>query len=165
MIRKATYQDAPAIMALIRAQHAKSKYATRCRIAEPALQHLVTSMIGQQGQIGPQGTLVLVAEHNGEPVAFIAGILDRVYQIGAKLTAQDLFFVNEGGSVGDTLKLLDGYIAWARSIRAVLEIVVSWSDTLPGAEQVAKLYARKGFSKTGELFEIRTDAEALGEAA
>lgn len=152
-------------MALIRAQHARSKYADRCRIAEPALQHLVTAMIAQQGQIGPQGSCVLVAEYGGEPVAFIAGILDRVYQIGSKLTAQDLFFINEKGGVGDTLRLLDGYIAWARAIRAVLEIVVSWSDTLPGAEAVAKLYARKGFTKSGEIFEIRTDAQAVGEAA
>jgi hypothetical protein len=165
VIRKATFADAPALIELVRTQHARSKYAGRCAIAEPVLQHLVTQMIAQQGQIGPQGSLVLVAEQTGEPVAFIAGILDRVYQIGKKLTAQDLFFVNERGTVGDTLKLLDGYIAWARSIRAVLEIVVSWSDTLPGAEQVAKLYERKGFSKCGEMFEIRTDAEAVGEAA
>jgi hypothetical protein len=165
MIRKATFADAPAIMAMIRTQHERSKYASRCDIAEPVLQHTVTAMIAQQGQIGPQGSLVLVAEEGGEPVAFIAGVLDRVYQIGKKLTAQDLFFINERGSVGDTLRLLDGYVEWARSIRAVLEIVISWSDALPGAEDVAKLYARKGFSKCGEMFEIRTDAEAVGEAA
>jgi hypothetical protein len=164
MIRKATFHDAPAIMALIRQQHERSKYAGRCRIAEPHLQHLVTAMIAQQGQIGPQGSLVLVAETTGEPVAFIAGVLDRIYQIGAKLCAQDLFFVNEGGSVGDTLKLLDGYIAWARDIRAVLEIRLSWTDTLPGAEQVAKLYGRKGFAKCGEIYEMTTDVAAV-EAA
>jgi hypothetical protein len=165
MIRKATYDDAPAIMALIRAQHARSKYATRCRINDASLEHLVTAMIAQQGQIGPQGSCLFVADDNGKVVAFIAGVLDRVYQIGAKLTAHDLFFVNEDGGVGDTLHLLDHYIGWARSIRAVLEIKLSWSDTLPGAEQVAKLYQRKGFSKCGEVYEVRTDAQALGEAA
>lgn len=165
MIRPATFADAPALMALIRTQHERSKYAGRCRISEPALEHLVTAMIAQQNQIGPQGSCVFVAEQDGAVVAFIAGILDRIYQIGTKLAAQDLFFVNEGGSVGDTLKLLDCYVGWARSIRAVLEIVVSWSDTLPGAEQVAKLYERKGFAKCGEIYEMRTDAEALGEAA
>jgi hypothetical protein len=164
MIRKATYQDAPAIMALIRAQHARSKYATRCRINDASLEHLVTALIAQQGQIGPQGSCLFVAEENGEPVAFIAGVLDRVYGIGAKLTANDLFFVNEGGGIGDTLHLLDHYIVWARSIRAVLEIKLSWTDTLPGAEQVAKLYQRKGFTKSGEIYEMRTDA-AQAEAA
>jgi hypothetical protein len=158
VIRKATFEDAPALMALIRTQHARSKYAERCRIAEPALQHLVTSMIAQQGQIGPQGSLVLVAEQDGKVVAFIAGVLDRLYGIGAKLRASDLFFVNEDGSVGDTLKLIDGYIAWARAIRAVLEISLSWVDTLPGAERAAGLFAHKGFTKTGEVWEIATDA-------
>lgn len=157
-MRKATFQDAPAIMQLLRDQHTRSKYASRCRIAEPQLQHLVTSMIAQQGQIGPQGTCVFVCDNAaGEPVAFIAGILDRVYMIGAKLKAQDLFFCNEGGSVKDTLQLLDGYVNWARSIRAVLEINVSWNDTMPGADRVAQLYARKGFRKSGEIFEIATD--------
>lgn len=165
MIRKATYQDAPAIMAMVREQHSRSKYAERCRIAEPALQHLVSALIAQQGQIGPQGSCVFVAENTGEPVAFIAGVLDRVYSIGAKLKAQDLFFVNERGTVGDTMRLLDAYVGWARAIRAVLEISVSWTDTLPGAERVAKLYARKGFVKSGEVFEIATDAAAVGEAA
>lgn len=165
MIRSATFADAPALMALIRAQHARSKYAGRCRIAEPALEHLVTSMIAQQNQIGPQGSCVFVADKDGQPVAFIAGVLDRVYCIGAKLKAQDLFFVNEGGTVGDTLRLLDAYIAWARSIRAVLEISVSWTDTLPGAERVAQLYGRKGFRKSGEVFEIAKDEAQQEEAA
>lgn len=160
MIRRATFADAPALMELIRRQHARSKYAGRCEIAEPQLQHLVAGMIAQQNQIGPQGSCIIVAEENGEPVAFIAGVLDRVYQIGKKLAAQDLFFVNEGGTVGDTLKLLDEYLAWARGIRAVLEIKVSWTDTLPGAEAVAKLYQRKGFAKCGEVYEIKTDAQA-----
>lgn len=162
MIRKATYQDAPAIMALIRANHLRSKYAAY-RIAEPALQHVVAAMIAQQGQMGPQGSCVFVAERDGEPVGFIAGILDRIYGIGSKMCAQDLFFINEGG-VGETLRLLDAYIAWARAIRAVLEIKVSWNDALPGADRVAKLYAHKGFAKCGEVFEIRTDF-AIGEAA
>src|SRR4051812_12808807 len=115
MIRRATFDDAPALMRLIRAQHARSKYAGRCRIAEPALEHLVTAMIAQQNQTGPQGSAVFIAERDGKVTGFIAGILDRVYQIGSKLAAQDLFFINEG-SVGDTLKLLDEYMAWARSI-------------------------------------------------
>lgn len=165
MIRPATFTDAPALMGLIRAQHERSKYAGRCRIAEPALEHLVTAMIAQQGQIGPQGSCVLIAEKNGKPVGFIAGILDRVYAIGAKLAAHDLFFVNEGGSVADTLKLLDGYVAWARSIRAVLEIRVSWTDTVPGADRVSRLYGRKGFAKCGEVFSVDTDADAAKEAA
>jgi hypothetical protein len=165
MIRRAAFNDAPAIMALIRTQHERSKYAGRCRIAEPALEHVVTSIIAQQGQIGPQGSCLFIAEREGKAVAFIAGIVDRIYGVGAKLKAQDLFFVNEHGTVGDTLKLVDAYLAWARSIRAVLEISLSWIDTMPGAEKVGQLYARKGLRKCGEIFVLETDAAPMESAA
>jgi hypothetical protein len=150
MIRRATFDRRPAIMALIRDAARALEICQPLPYRRAALEHLVTAMIAQQGQIGPQGSCVFVAVRDGKAVGFIAGILDRVYQIGKKLVAQDLFFVNEG-AVGDTLALLDEYVAWARNIRAVLEIVVSWTDTLPGAERVAQLYSRKGFIKSGEI--------------
>lgn len=164
MIRRATAHDMSAVEKLIRRQHAASKYAARTAINDKALSNLLLGMHAQQHQRGPQGSIVNVAVRDGKVVGFIAGVLDRVYQIGDKLSAVDLFFVNEG-TVGDTLALLDSYIAWARDNRRVIEVVVSWTDTLPGADKVAKLYERKGFSKSGEMFEMRLDAEAAAEAA
>lgn len=157
MIRPARFQDAPAIERLIRSQHERSKYAHRVEISDKALSTLVQGMIAQMGQHGPQGSHVSVAVRDGRIVGFIAGVLDRVYHIGKKLTANDLFFINENGTLGDTIKLLDSYVEWAKANPKVLEIVVSWSDTLTGAERVADLYRRKGFAKSGEMFEMRLD--------
>lgn len=165
MIRPYKTFDYRALDGLIRRQHAASKYAGRVQISDKALDGLLMSMVAQQGQHGPQGSHISVAVRDGKVVGFIAGVLDRVYHIGNKLTANDLFFVNEGGSVGDTFGLIDSYVAWAKANRKVLEIMLSWSDTLPGAERVAELYVRKGFVKVGEMFEMRLDAPAKEVAA
>lgn len=165
-MRPATLSDAPQLMALIRSAHSRSKYADgRCNISDVWLQQVVCGMIASQGQKGPQATCVFVVEREGKIVAFMAGIVDRVYHFLTKLKAQDLFLINEGGKTGDTLKLVDAYIAWARAVPAVLEICLSWTDTMPGSDRLPALCKRKGFEKSGEIWEIYTDAESAREAA
>lgn len=157
MIRPARFQDAPAIERLIRDQHLASKYAGRAEISDKALTDLVVSMIAQMGQHGPQGSHVAVAEREGTIVGFVAGVLQRVYSIYKKLEAVDLFLVNTG-TAAEMLGLVDSYIGWARANPKVLIIKLSWCDTVPGAGRIAGLYRRKGFSRTGEIFEMRLDA-------
>lgn len=154
-MRKAEASDAPAIAAMLRDTHARSKYAGRAGISEQTLQHTVAAIIAGQGQIGPQGSCLFVIERDGKIVAFIAGILDRVYFFLNKLRASDLFLINQGGNAGDTIKLVDAYIAWAKAIRAVDEVTLSWSDAVPGGDRIAKLYLRKGFEQMGAVYELR----------
>jgi|GEM_PF-5747377 len=163
MIRPARFTDQPAIEGLIRSQHASSKYAGRVGIAGKALEALVLGMIAQAGQNGPQGSHVAVAVRDGKVTGFVAGVLDRVYHVGDRLTANDLFLVNQG-TLADTLGLVDSYVGWARANPRVIEIMLSWSDALPGAEGIAALARRKGFVKSGEMFEMRLD-ESAGEKA
>ncbi len=160
MIRRALPQDMKGVERLIRAQHAASKYASRVDISDKALESLLLGMFAQMGQNGPQGSHIAVAVRDGAVVGFIAGVLDRVYHMGVKLTANDLFFVNEG-TPADTFGLIDSYVAWAKANPKVIEAVLSWSDTVPGAERVAALFVRKGFAKSGEMFEMRLDAEEV----
>jgi hypothetical protein len=162
MIRPARHQDVPAIERLIRRQHAASKYAGRCGIAPKALTAYVEGAIASINARGPSATHLAVIERGEEVRGFIMGVLSRIYQVGDKLEANDLFFVNEG-LPSDSFKLLDSYIAWARSHRPVIEIKLSWTDTLPGAGRVAELYRRKCFVKVGEIFEMRLDAEGGDE--
>lgn len=164
MIRPARFTDQPAIERLIRGQHSASKYAGRVGIADKALEALVLGMIAQAGQNGPQGSHVAVAVRDGKVTGFVAGVLDRVYHVGDRLTANDLFLVNSG-SLADTLGLVDSYVGWARSNPRVIEIMLSWSDALPGAEGIAALARRKGFVKSGEMFEMRLDVPAMAEQA
>jgi hypothetical protein len=162
MIRPGRFQDQPAIEGLLRDAYARSKYAGRVGIHEKALSQLVLGSIAQMTQNGPQASHVAVAERGGEVVGVIIGALDRVYHIGDKLSANDIFFVvGDKGSFGDSIYLVDSYIRWAQANPKVLEIMLSWSDALPGAEKIASLAKRKGFVKTGEMFEMRLDAQRV----
>lgn len=166
MIRNARHQDIPVLLAMLHEMHAASKYAGRVEISDKAAENLLESAIAMSGQRGPQGTHIVIAEQDGAPVGFMVGSLDRVYHIGSKLTANDVFlYVRPGSGVRPVLALIDSYIAWASAIRAVVEIVLSWSDTMTGAAAIAPLYERKGFVKNGESFEMRLDTEERRIAA
>lgn len=83
----------------------------------------------------------------------MAGMLDRVYHVGDKLCANDVFLVaTEKASARAANRLLDAYIDWAASNPLVLEINLSWADTLPSGQKMPAVYARKGFRKCGEIF-------------
>lgn len=151
MIRKATQQDAPAIERLLRSTHARSKYAGIVGLSDRALADLVMYMIAAQGQNGPQGSYVAVAEEKGKVVGFIAGVLDRIYHFLKQMRAADLFLINEG-SPRNLPALVDGYMAWAIANPKVHEITLSWTDTVPGGERIAKLFERKGMTKMGEIY-------------
>lgn len=158
MIRNARHQDIPEIMRMLHEMHAASKYRGRVNISDKAADALLTSAIASQGQSGPQGSHVIIAEEGGKIVGFMIGVLTRVEHIGDKLTANDLFlYVRPGNGVRHVLALIDSYIAWASSKRPVLDIMLSWKDTLPGAEQIEAIYKRKGFARIGGIFGMRCD--------
>ncbi len=164
MIRPARYQDAPEIEQLIRNQHTRSKYAGRVAIVDKALAQVVLGAIMGMNQSGPHATHCAVSVEGGKVRGFIAGSLARIYNIGDKLGASDQFLVNEGRT-GASLQLIDSYIAWASANPKVVEIGLSWTDALPGADRAALLYQRKGFSLVGEQFVLRLDQDAQRIAA
>lgn len=157
MIREATLRDGPAIERLLRETHDRSKYSTRAKMNDRALTMLVTAMIAGQHQNGPQATYVVVSEKCGKVVGFMMGVLNRVYNVLDRLVANDVFLINEGASVADTQRMIDGYIEWARSNPKVIEIGLSWSDAVKGGDVIAKIYQRKGFKLVGEQYELRID--------
>lgn len=143
---------------MLQEMHAVSKYRGRVNISDKAADSLLTCAIASQGQSGPQAAHVILAEEDGKIVGFMIGLLTRVEHIGDKLTANDLFlFVRPGNGVRHVLALIDSYVEWASSKRAVIDIMLSWKDTLPGAEQIEAIYSRKGFTRIGGIFEMRRD--------
>lgn len=156
--RAAKFADITVMAEMLREMHAASKYRARVGISEKAMQQMLMGAVSAQNQNGPQASYVRVAEQGGKVVGFMIGTLSRVYHIGDRLVANDLFlYVRKGAEMGHTLALIDGYVEWARANRKVIEIALSWNDTLPGAARVAKVYERRGFTKNGELFEMRID--------
>lgn len=160
MIRAARFEDVPALAAMLRDMHARSKYAGRVAISEKAMDAVLTGMVAQQAQTGPQGSCCAIAIEEGRPAGFVVGLLDRVYHVGNKLVANDVYlWLRPGASPVHTLQLVRHYLRWARRIRAVLEIRLSWTDALPGAERLGRLYGRLGAARVGEIYEIRMDGE------
>jgi hypothetical protein len=161
MIRRATFDDAPAIMALIEAARAL-EIRRPLPIAEPAL---AASGDGDDRAAGPDraaGQHRVRRRPRRKPVAFIAGMLDRVYQIGKKLSAKTCSSSTKAAASATRLSCSTAMSPGrARSAPCSKSSVVERHPAGSRA-RVAKLYERKGFAKSGEVFEIRTDAEALG---
>lgn len=157
MIRPATFSDIPAMAKLVHNSHARSKYAPRTDINAKALEQLLMGLVAGQNQNGPGATHITVCERQGKVTGFMAGAINRIYNIGEKLSASDLFLINDANNVGDTMKLIDDYIDWAHSNPKVIEVGLSWTDATNSGHVIRKLYKRKGFRMAGEQFVIETD--------
>jgi len=165
VIRPATFLDIGVLTAMLHEMYARSKYAGRVAIKPKLAEQTLMAMVAGQGQHGPQGSFLHIAEQDGKPAGFMAGVLQPIYFIGDKLEAQDAFlYARDGAKASVTLRLIDAYIEWALGNRRVIEIKLSWNDTLPGAERIAAVYQRKGFERIGEIYEMRVDT-AQGVAA
>lgn len=165
MIRPARHQDIPTLLAMLHEMHRVSKYDRRCEISDKAAESLLEGAIASMGSFGPQGTHVILAEGAGKPVGFMIGVVDRIYNIGTKLVAYDQYlYARPAASLSASLGMIDSYIAWASGIRAVIEIKLSWTDTIPGASRIADLYRRKGFELVGEIWERRMDEAGVKAA-
>ena len=164
MIRPAKFADIPALEKILHATHARSKYAGRSGINQKALEQMLTGLVAGQNQNGPSATFMVVSEKQGKVVGFMAASLGRIYNIGEKLCASDLFLISETSNRADTNKMIDAYIEWASANPKVIEIGLSWSDTISKGELAKNLYMRRGFTLSGETYTLRRDV-ALRRAA
>lgn len=157
MIRDAKFSDIPAMAKLLMEMHSRSKYAERTGVNSKAVDQMLMGLIAGQKQNGPGASFVQVCEDEENVVGFMAAALNRIYNIGDKLCAADLFLVNNSKNIRDTLALIDNYIVWAKSNPKVIEVGLSWSDALPNARDIANIYKRKGAMLVGEQYEVRLD--------
>jgi hypothetical protein len=154
MIRAARFADIPRLTDLLCEMHDHSKYAGVVEVSRPAAQGLLQNAIRRHDGEHDGGALVMVDEQAGEIEGFIVGVLNRVYLIGDKLAANDLFLHTTGKAGGlSALKLLAAYVAWADRNPKVHEIKLSWTDTMPGAERIGMVYERMGFARCGAIYE------------
>lgn len=164
MMRDAKYVDIPALVAMLKRVHAKSKYADRAEVHDKSVEELLLGAVAGQKHRGPNGSYLAVIERDDKIVAFIVGSLSRAYNILDKLVADDIFLISESNRPVDIIRLIDGYVGWAGSNPNVIEIGLSWSDAVNDGQTMAKLYQRKGFRLAGEQYDLRTDG-AEQEAA
>jgi hypothetical protein len=155
MIRPANFSDIPAIVTLVLSGFEQSHYAKEKEVGVhvPELKKLLVAGVGRHGYKNGGGTWVQVAETEGVVTGFIFGTLARVYAIGDKLMATDLFwYCNPVTSPKDAVGLLDGMREWAKSCPDVVEIKCGATAALGDPERVGKLLVSKGFEPYGGLY-------------
>ena len=154
MIRPAKFIDTPRLVELLCEMQRRSKYAGHVGVDEKAAHTLIAQAIQRHGGSHYGASLVMVAEQDEQVEGFIIGMLDRVYHIGDRLSAQDLFlYCTELAQPRDFLRLFNAYLNWASVIPKVWEIKASWTDTLPDAAEIGRLYERLGFQQCGAIYE------------
>lgn len=155
MIRQATIPDLPALYDLVLEMYRATDYPARgLSVSEPAAKGLLRDAVVRNGRTNDGGTLFNVIEVDGQLVGFMIGALQRVYMIGNRLEAQDIYlFCSPAAPVRAPERLIDAYIEWAASNAKVAEITLSFTNV--GGVKVAKLarlYKRKGFSQIGQIW-------------
>lgn len=157
MIRGARFSDVPRIVDLLCEMHLASKYAGKVDVSRKAAHALIQQCVTRHGGLHEGGALVVVAEHDGTVEGFMVGMLDRVYHIGDRLAANDVFLhVTDKASKLDVGRLFKEYMSWAASNPKVHEIRASWTDTMEGASDIGKLYECNGFRQCGAIYEKGT---------
>lgn len=166
-MRPARMIEAFTLVELLKEQHARSRYVGVTDIDATFARRLLSQAIQRHGGTNDGGTLVNVIEDSeGGIVAFMVGVLSRVYHIGTALCAQDMFLVaGEGAPPLAAPKLLSAYVQWASSNPRVLEINLSHTDALPEGERMGPLYERIGFTRCGGIYRRDTPAHSIKEQA
>lgn len=153
MIRPAKFFDTVRIVDLMHEMHERSCYAQLDVIDDRYAHKLVSNCIQRHGGSHDGAALVMVAVHDQKVEGFLIGILDRLYHLGTKLSANDLFlYTSKKCHPTDFVRLLETYISWAENNPKVGEIKLSWTDAVPGAERMGKMYEMKGFDYCGGIY-------------
>lgn len=154
-IRRASHTDMNRLYELVEELHAASEYPAReIDLSPRAVRELFQAALAHNGHTGSGGTLLNLYEKDGKAVGFMLGGLQRVYHICNRLEAQDFFlYCSPEAPARASSQLLDAFIEWALGNPKVADIVLSSND-VAGAdpEKLGKMFARKGFTKRGEIW-------------
>lgn len=150
MIRTATYDDVPALLALGEAMHTESRYAALPWDAAK-VSALIESLIES-----PDG-LAMVAVRDGEIVGGFLGSIDEHYFSRARVACDYALFVRpdrRGGLLA--IQLLEAYVGWAKVSGAAL--IQAGITTGVNVDAASRLFAVAGFAGIGPLFEYQEPA-------
>lgn len=155
-IRAAKFGDIPRLAELMEEAFRASIYADRGNIDERVCKGLFMNSMQKHGGQYAGSTLVNVCEKNGVVEGFLLGAFDRVYHVGDKLMASDVFFhLSPRADPRDAIRLLNDFLTWAEANPLVVEIKMGVTNILGDWTRLEPLYRRKGFDQCGALFEKR----------
>lgn len=153
-VRAAKISDIPAILDIIEEGRKLSVYAAVGDI-DP---HYARAMFGRamrfNGGHGDGACLFLVSERDGKVRGYFLGVLDRTYQIGATLTANEVhFYLPQDADQRDVLRILAAFTEWALKNPKVVEIKIGESNVFGEPDgRFAALLERKGFAMSAKVF-------------
>lgn len=153
MIRPAKFGDIPRLLALLHEMHARSVYRDRDEIDDREAKSILMSAIQNDGGGAQSRTRVLVAERDGTVEGFIVGVTERVYHIGRRYWATDLwFYVSGRGGPRDAPELRDGFLAWADGNPHVIDIKPAVTNAIVDDRRAGRLWERRGFVRCGSIY-------------
>lgn len=155
VIRPAAMADLPALYELVMDMYKRSKYAADAEVDQPTARALLMQAIQRHGGKNNGSTHFVVTEEGGFLTGFMIGTLQRIYLIGNRLEAQDMYlYARKDASPRAGLALLNSYLEWAESCPKVGTIKLSYTDALEvDGDKLTALYERKGFQRIGAMFE------------
>lgn len=160
MIRAARAIDRPALVALLQEGFRRSRYSSLGNVSVKHAEDLLLGAILKHGVKAVDGTHCMVVERRGEIAGLHFGMKQRVYLIGDKFSATDLFYYVRPGSPFDAVALLESFIAWAESDPRVVEIQPGTTDAVQDWRIAGHLYEKRGFEQCGAIFRRHTKKRA-----
>lgn len=157
MVRDALFADIPAIVlvleeAYLRTHYAKSGLADMDR---SEAKRLLVASIQRHGGKNGGSTWVQVSETNGIVTGFILGTLTRVYSIGNRLMATDLFWLTSPAADPlDAGRLMRGMIAWAAAAPHCIEINSGTTAIMNDPDGAGRMLEHMGMTKYGNLYRM-----------
>jgi hypothetical protein len=125
VIRDAKYVDIHAMTLLLQEGYARSHYAKSgiVKVDANETKRLLGAGLGRHGHKGIGACWLQVADNDGSVDGLMYATLARVYAIGDRLMATDLFWTtSERARPTDALTLMKNMINWAKSCPMVIEV-------------------------------------------
>ena len=157
MIRDAKFADIPGIIGLLEYGYAHSHYAKAklARIDQKEAKRLLVQSIQRHGGKNGGACFVQVAESFGVINGLILGTLARVYAIGDKLTATDLFWLAAPTvNPSEPLRLMKNMVEWAWKSPHVIEVKCGATAIIQDPEGAGSLLERLGMTKFGNIYRM-----------
>lgn len=156
MIRDAKAVDIPAIVSLLEDAYARTHYAKSglTRIDPQETKRLLMTGIMRHGHKNGGGCFVQVAESHGIVTGLIFGTLARVYSIGDRLMATDLFWIASPlVDPRDPRGLMKNMLAWAESAPHVIEATCAATAIINiDPEEAGRILESLGMKRYGILY-------------
>jgi hypothetical protein len=157
MIRDAKASDVPAIIAFLQERYRSTHYAKSglAQIDVVFTKKLLLMAIHRHGHKTENACWVQVVDRFGRVCGLMLATLARVYVIGNRLMATDVFFVvNDTARATDAGELLQGMFEWAKRSPACVEIRCGATAVIGDPARTGKMLERFGMEPYGSLHRL-----------